>query len=244
MRTLAERSAMSTATVQNVEAGEHASLTAYARLAAALGLELSVGVTDRRRPTTLRDDSDVVHAVMGEVMATGLMARDLPVGMDEPWQHYHFAGRADVVSWEPQRRALLHVENKTQLPDVQDAIGRFRSTQRYLGQALWERLGLPDRPRSETHVMALLWSAENLRVMRRQPSTFRATWPDPRAAFDDWLLGEPPVTGMHTTLVLLDPFAEGRQRRMVGIDEALGDVRARVTGYADAAARLRRDRPG
>lgn len=244
MRALASKAAVSTGMVQRVEAGEHASLTLYARLAQALAMELNVEVADARRPTTLRQDADLVHAAMGETAAARLMALGFPVGIDEPWQHYHFAGRADVVSWDVERRALLHIEDKTQLPDVQDAVGRFKSTQAYLGRALWERLGLPGRPRSETHVMALLWSTEVLRVMRRQPSTFRATWPDPMAAFDDWLRGEPPSSGMHTTLVLLDPFASGRQRRMVGIDEALGDVRARIAGYAEAADRLRRSRPG
>ncbi|MFN8518830.1 MAG: helix-turn-helix transcriptional regulator [Chloroflexota bacterium] len=244
MRDLARRAAISTGMVQRVEAGERASLTVYARLAQALGIGLNVQMTDAQRPTTRRQDSDLVHAAMGEIEVSELAARGYAMALDEPWQHYHFAGRADVVAWDLERQALLHIENKGQLPDVQDGIGRFKATQAYLGGVMWERRGLSGRPRSETHVLAVLWSAEVLRVMRRQPSTFRATWPDPMTAFEGWLRGEPPAPGAHATLVLLDPFASGRQRRMVGIDEALGDVRPRVAGYAEAAARLRRAHPG
>lgn len=244
MRELASRAAISTGMVQRVEAGERASLTVYARLAQTLSLEFGVQMTDTHRPTTRRQDSDLVHAAMGEVEASELAARGCAITLDEPWQHYHFAGRADVVAWDLERQALLHIENKGQLPDVQDGVGRFKATQAYLGAIMWERLGLRGRPRSETHVLVALWSAEVLRVMRRQPSTFRATWPDPMTAFEGWLRGEPPSTGTHATLVLLDPFASGRQRTMVGIEEALGDVRPRVADYAEAAARLRRAHPG
>ena len=177
---------------------------------------------------------------MGELEARILAAHGYKVSLDEPWQHYHFAGRADVIGWDDSRRAMLHVENKSQLPDVQDGLGRFHGTQRYLSTALGARLVPGGRPASETHVLAVLWSSEVLRVIRRQPATFRATFPDPIEAFRRWCEGDPPGTGFHSTIVLIDPFATDRQRLMVGLDEALDGVRPRVAGYAEAAARLRR----
>jgi hypothetical protein len=44
---------------------------------------------------------------------------------------------------------------------------------------------------------------------------------------------------MSSTLVVLDPLAEGRQRRYVGLDVAL-TTRPRHRGYAEIAARLGR----
>jgi hypothetical protein len=57
---------------------------------------------------------------------------------------------------------------------------------------------------------------------------------------DAWLRGDPPTHGASTAFVLLDPFATGRQQRILGLDAALGNTRSRVRGYADAAGRLRR----
>ncbi len=37
--------------------------------------------------------------------------------------------------------------------------------------------------------------------------------------------------------MLLDPFAAGRQKALVGLDAALAGVKPRVRGYAEAAAR-------
>lgn len=239
IRTLAGKAALSYGIVQRIETGGPASLTAYARLAQALGLELQVAMVDQRRATTLRQDADLLHATLGELETQLLVPYGRPVGIDEPWQHYHFAGRADLVTWDLERQALLHIENKTRLPDVQDAIGRFKSTQAYLGRALWERLGMPGRPRAETHVMVALWSTEVLRVVRRQPSVFRSTFPDAPDALEAWLRGDPPAHGTTSAFVVLDPFANGRQRRMIGLDAVLGKARPRMAGYAEAATRLR-----
>lgn len=239
IRALAVKAVLSYGIVQRVESGGPASLTAYARLAQVLNLELQVAIVDPRRATTLRQDSDLLHALLGELEAKLLVPHGRPVGIDEPWQHYHFAGRADLVTWDVKRQALLHIENKTQLPDLQDAIGRFKSTQAYLGRALWQRLGLPGRPRSEAHIMVALWSAEVLRVIRRQPSVFRSTFPDTPEVFQMWLRGDPPTHGTTTAFVVLDPFATGRQRGMIGLGAALAGARPRMAGYAEAATRLR-----
>ncbi len=230
--------------VQRVEAGAHASMTVYARLAQALSLELKVEVSDARRRTTIREDADLVHSAMGESEAALLGACGYPVGLDEPWQHYHFAGRADVLAWSVERRALLRFENKTRFPDVQDAIGQFTSGRTYLGTAVWQRLGFAGPPVSQAHVMVALWSSEVLRVIRRQPATFRSTWPDSMEVLAAWLRGDPPSTGVSSLLILLDPFASARQRPMTSLEHALGGVRPRVAGYAEAAARLRQRTAG
>lgn len=175
---------------------------------------------------------------MGEREVALLARHGSQCATDEPWQHYQFAGRADVLAWDVTGRQLLHIENKTQLPDVQDAVGRFRSATAYLARSLADRLGFA-QPRSETHVMVALWSAEVLSVLRRSPSTFRALDRGGQASLEAWLTGERPPDGRHAGFLLLDPFAEGRRRTMLSLDEALDGARARVADYARAAARIR-----
>ena len=42
----------------------------------------------------------LVHATMGEPELAYLRGRGYGVGVEEPYQHYQFAGRADVVAWD------------------------------------------------------------------------------------------------------------------------------------------------
>ncbi len=92
---------------------------------------------------------------------------------------------------------------------------------------------------TQTHVMVGLWSAEVLRALRIRAASFQALCPDEPDAWSAWLSGEPANPGATATFVLLDPFATGRQRAFLSLEEALGGARSRVRGYADAADRLR-----
>jgi DNA-binding XRE family transcriptional regulator len=172
---LARRAGVSVATVHHVEAGRPASLETYARIASALGLRLDAAMSDPRHPAGR--SGDPVHAVMGELEATTLRPHGFGVAMDEPYQHYQFAGRADVVAWDVDRRALLHLENRTRFPNFQEAAGAFNAKRAYLGRALAERLGVPGW-RSETHVMVVVWTAEAVHDLRRFEASMRATCPD------------------------------------------------------------------
>lgn len=239
VRAFAAKAGVATGTIHNVETGEPASIEIYVRIAKALKHELSMDLTRPGRPPAARDGADLVHAFMGEVEAAVLRTHGGGLSIDEPWQHFHFAGRADVLHWDIDRDALLHLENRTGFPDVQDALGRFTGKRRYLATALAASLGFARPPRTETHVIVALWSNEVMRVLRRDAVTFQVTCPDPPDAFLAWWAGRPPEDSKTTSLVLFDPFATGRQRRFLSLEDALGTARARVHDYADAAERIR-----
>jgi transcriptional regulator with XRE-family HTH domain len=237
---LAEKAAMSIATVHRIEFGAASSVDGYARLAVALGLEARFALGSER-PTAAVRDADAVHAAMGEVEAAHLLGRTHEVLLDEPYQHYQFAGRADLVAIDRPRRALLHLENRTRFPDIQGAIGSYASKRAYLGAELAERLGIRGGFASETHVMVALWSSEVLHALRLREATFRSACPDPPEAFVAWWAGEPPATGSTSTLVILDPIAGQRttRRRWIGLEQ-VREVEPRYRGYADALTALRR----
>jgi transcriptional regulator with XRE-family HTH domain len=242
IRELAARAGVSSTHVQWMESGHAASLEAYVRVSTALGLRLDPRLVDPRRRASVRPQDDLVHAAMGEVLAGRLEPFGLPVAMDEPFQHYQFAGRADLLSWSVERRALLHVENRTRFPNLQETFGSFNTKRRYLPTVLAERLGIRGGWLSVTHVMAALWSAEVLHTIRRHRASFAAVCPDDAAAFRAWLEGSPPNAGESSTLLLIDPVARPRQRLFVDGEAVMQAARPRYAGYADAARALgRRD---
>lgn len=236
--TLAEKAGVSRSAVYLVEAGKSASMEMPVRLAAALGWRLDLQLIDpRHRGEPPIRSADPVHSAMGEFEAGHLRASGFPVGIDEPYQHYQFAGRADVVAWDLERRSLLHIENRTRFPDFQESAGSFNAKRAYLGVALGERLGVR-RWSSETHVMAALWSAEVLHSLRLRPESFRSLCPDPADAFSAWWAGKAPKSGATSAMVVLDPLAVGRQRGYTDLADALGVARPRHRGYADAASKV------
>jgi transcriptional regulator with XRE-family HTH domain len=243
LRQLSERAGVSPALVHRLERGDPLSLETYARVAVALDLRPELVAIDPRKRERVVRTEDPVHAAMGEVEARRLRSHSFNVAIDEPYQHYQFAGRADVLAWDLERRALLHIENRTRFPNLQDAFGSYNAKRAYLSAALSDRLGVGHRGwETVTHAMVVLWSAEALHAIRLHLESFRATCPDGSATFEGWWAGMPPDDGAVTsTLVVFDPVA-GRARVLVGM-ERIGSVRPRYRGYADAATAVSRASP-
>jgi transcriptional regulator with XRE-family HTH domain len=233
-RELGARAQVAAATVLGVEAGRRASLDVYSRLAVALGLPLDLTLGARRARSYPRTDR--VHAAMGELEAGLLASHGYELAIDYPYQHYQFAGRADVLAWSLEKAALLHIENRTRFPDLQDAAGSFNAKCRYLAPIVAQDVGL-ERFVSQTHVMVGLWSAEVIHAVRVRQATFRALCPDDDEPLMAWLRGSPPQ-GSSRSFVLLDPLARPRQRVVIGLDAVLAGARPRIRGYRQAAEQL------
>jgi transcriptional regulator with XRE-family HTH domain len=226
-------------TVYDIESGRVGSIETYVRVADALRLAADFRLADpRKREPLTRRAADPVHAAMGEVEAAHFRGLGFEVGLDEPFQHYQFAGRADLVAWSVEHGAMLHIENKTRFPDLQESFGSFNSKRSYFGAELAARVAVR-KWRSETHVIAALWSADALRTVRAHAASFASVCPDSVDAFAAWWRGKPPATGRHAILMVFDP-AEGRRsdrRRWLGLDELEG-ARPRYRDYADAVELL------
>lgn len=184
MREVAGRAGVAPSVVHDAEQGRLVSTDSWIRIALVLDLrpDLTLTVARRRSPTV---GGDPVHAAMGEVQAAQLRRSSTWLGIDEPYQIYQFAGRADVLAADLERRALLHIENRTQFPNLQEAAGSYNAKRAYLAQVIGDRLGVT-RWASETHVLAALWSAEALHAVRLRTESFRAMCPDPEDDFVSW----------------------------------------------------------
>ena len=245
LRTVADRAGVAIGVVHDAEAGSVLTLESYARLAAALGLRPSLDLADPRARTGTRapgDSADLVHAAMGELEARALKRPGRTLAIDEPYQHYQFAGRADVLAWD--RENLLHIENRTRFPNLQEAAGSYNAKRQYLAGSIAARAAVGPRGwRSVTHVMACLWSSEVLHAIRLRRASFDALCPDPPDALLVWLRGEAPAAGVTSTLVVLDPLVpfESRRRTLTAVGPSDEPPRPdpRHRGYADAAEALR-----
>lgn len=114
---LALKAGVSRTTIYTIERGQQVSLEAAVRVALALGLRPELDLIDpRQRAARAERWQDPVHSFMGEFEAGHLRKLSLPVALDEPYQHFHFAGRADLVAWNIATCALLHIENRTRFP--------------------------------------------------------------------------------------------------------------------------------
>lgn len=226
-----------------LESGEPVSLETYARVTTALDLRAELLALDaRQRQKAGQGAQDFVHAAMGELEASRLRSNGFPLAIDEPYQHYQFAGRADVVAWDLERRALLHMENRTAFPNVQEALGSYAAKRSYLADVLAERLSVPrGRWASVSHCIVALWSAEVMHAVRLRPESFRSACPDPETDVIGWWSGQPPVNhGVSSAFVLLDPAPDVSDRRRFGSLEDALRARPRYGDYADAAAHLKR----
>lgn len=239
VRELAAAAGLGRGTVSDIETGQSGALETYVRLAEALRLRPEYELIDpRRREPLTRRAADPVHAAMGEAQTAHLRKIGFEVGLDEPFQHYQFAGRADVIAWSVERAALLHIENRTRFPDIQDSIGSFNNKRRFLGAELASLRGVA-RWRSETHVIAALWSTEVMRTLRSHGASFASVCPDPPDALEAWWRGEPTLGGRRSILLLFDPIAGRRsdRRRWAPLAD-LPFVRPRYRDYADTVAAL------
>jgi transcriptional regulator with XRE-family HTH domain len=246
LRAVADRAGVALGVVHDAEAGSVRTLESYARLAVALGLRPSLDLAEARARSgtraTANDSADLVHAAMGELEARALKRPGRTLAIDEPYQHYLFAGRADVLAWD--RENLLHIENRTRFPNLQEAAGAYNAKRQYLAGSIEDRAGIGPRGwRSVTHVMACLWSSKVLHSLRRSRASFDVLCPDPPDALLAWLRGEPPAAGVTSTLVVLDPLVPfGSRRRTIAAGAAGPEpprLEPRYRGYADAPEALR-----
>jgi hypothetical protein len=116
--------------------------------------------------------------------------------------------------------------------------GSWNAKRAYLADSLSARLAV--RFVSVTHVMVAAWTGEVLHAIRMHPETFRALAPDSADAFTAWWEGRPPLSGSSSTMILVDPKAQGRTRRWIDLDAAIRGARPRYGGYRDLVQALAR----
>ncbi len=119
---LAAAAGRAQATISEIERGHVGSMTVDSVRSVAAALGATLGLEVRWRGADLarlldREHARIVESVVGVVRTAGW-----EVTVEWSFSHFGERGSIDVLGWSPIRRALLIVEVKSQLVDLQDLL--------------------------------------------------------------------------------------------------------------------------
>ena len=126
--------------------------------------------------------------------------------MEYTFNHFGERGSVNIVAWHPSRRALLIVEVKTRLLDVQELLATFDRKCRIVPSLLRRQRAW--NPVIIGRLLVVADGTSQRRVVRAHAHTFEATLPDSARRVRSWLRDPvhplaaiwfvPPTTGDRT----------------------------------------------
>ncbi|MEO8245917.1 MAG: helix-turn-helix transcriptional regulator [Chloroflexota bacterium] len=167
---LAPRAGVSREAVSRIERGEMLGMTVGTvdRIVRAVGGEASLMA--HWRGEQLDRLVDAVHAAVQQSAADQLARAGWVVRVEVSFNHYGDRGRIDVMAWHPRVRALLVVEVKSAIGDLQDMLGRLDIKAR-VARTVGRSLGWTDVTGVVPAIVVRDGEAAR-RVIRRHPALF------------------------------------------------------------------------
>jgi transcriptional regulator with XRE-family HTH domain len=169
----------------DLEAGrlEDVSLRTARRLCTRLGIELVVEA--RWRGGEIDRLLDEGHAAIVERVAAALTQTGWTVEPEFTFNEFGDRGSVDVLAWRPDRRALLLVEVKTAVTDLQAMLLSMSRKVRVVPAVVardrgWER-------RAFGRVLVVLATSANRRVVRKHHAVFDAALPAGAIEVRQWI---------------------------------------------------------
>jgi len=225
---VADAAGVSRPIVSLIECGglEHTSIHLIRRVAGALGVSLQLA--PRWRGADLAKLLDEKHALMVRAVVVRLAAHGWQALPEHSFNVRGEQGSIDVFAWHPPTRALLSVEVKTKLADLQDLLAKM-DRKRRLGPALARELGWSPLVVGSILVMpAETWARH---AVDRFGPIFDAALPTRAADVRRWL--RQPQRDLRGVWFLLIDTTGGTKRR------AGGSVRVRPRRSAAATVTSR-----
>jgi transcriptional regulator with XRE-family HTH domain len=186
---LAGRSGVSPATISRLERGHPGSLTLDTIRRVAAALDIRIDLTPRWRAGDLDRLLNAKHSQLHELVARWF-AEELPAWVLAPEVSYAIYGErgvVDIVAWHPGRRAILVIELKTDIVDVNQLIGKVGEKARLIRQIVrdrgWDPLSV------STWVIVAAGRTNRARLAAHR-SVLRAAFPTDGRGIRAWL-GDP-----------------------------------------------------
>jgi transcriptional regulator with XRE-family HTH domain len=162
---------------------ERVSITRIRRVCAALGIDFAV---DLRYRGALGDRLlDRGHAALVERVVTELQTLGWIVRPEFTFNVYGDRGSVDILAWHPGRRALLIVEVKTRLGDLQALLMAMSKKVRVVPGVAADEMGWSRSAFARVVVMADTHA--NRSTVTAHAATFAATFPGRTVACRAWL---------------------------------------------------------
>jgi HTH-type transcriptional regulator / antitoxin HipB len=138
---VASRASVSPSTISRLERGHPGSLTLDTIRSVAAALDIRVDLVARWRAGDLDRLLNSKHSQLHELVARWF-AKELPAWVLAPevsYAIYSERGVIDIVAWHPGRRAILVIELKTDVVDVNQLIGKVGEKARLIRQIVRDR---------------------------------------------------------------------------------------------------------
>ena len=208
-RTVGARSGVSQQTVSTIELGQldRVDLATLRRVGAALGID--VPFAPRWRGPELDRLLDAGHADLVESVVRQLPTASWLPELEWSFNRYGERGAVDVLAWHAGARALLIVEVKTRIVDLQDLLGRLDRKARIAPELLARDRGW--RPEAIGRVVVLPEGSTSRDAIDRHRAIFDATLPGRNLDVRRWL--REPHGGLRAVWFLRPTHGAGQPRR-------------------------------
>jgi len=184
-RDLAPSAGVSQASVSRFERGQLAHLRVDTIRRIARALEMEIVFEARWRGGELARLRDAEHAALVERCVTLLKQHGWQVIPEYTFNHFGDRGSVDILTWHPEHKALLLVEVKSRLTDLQDLVATLHRKRRVVPRLVADEHGWQA---SAIGVLVFVDGATaNRSLVARHAATFGAAFPDRAADARRWL---------------------------------------------------------
>lgn len=187
---LSQRAGVAQATVSRIERGHVESLSIATLRRVASELDIRVDLIGRWRAGDLDRLLNANHSRLHESVARAF--RDVPGWITAPevsFSIYGERGVIDILAWHPGRRALLVIELKTDIADVNELLGtahrKLRNAVRVAIDQGWIRRG--ESPPSVSLWVIVAPGRTNRRRVAEHAAMIRSALPSDGRAMTRWL---------------------------------------------------------
>jgi transcriptional regulator with XRE-family HTH domain len=233
---VADRAGVSRSTISRLERGLVDGMTVSSLRAISRALGMPSILSFGWRSPEVERLRDRLHAAMVEQVVSMLVKLGWESAPERSFNHYGERGSADILAWHAASRALLVVETKSRLYDLQDALVTLDRKRRLLPGLAARDLGW--RAQVVGVVLVLPEMSTHRHVVERHAATFRAAFPQRQWEIREWLARPTAdLRGLWFLPVSHDDGIGQRARRRRASKRTRGAVRqvASRSGKPDAA---------
>lgn len=182
---VAVRAGVCQQTVSNIERGRFGAVQTDVLAAVAEAIQADLALTLRWRGPKLARLLDRRHAQLQNRVAGLLAAAGWEIHVEESFNFYGERSSVDVLAWRPDRRALLLVEIKSELVDLQETIRTLDMKARVVPDAMFRSRGW--RPTAVAAVLVLPDATVHRNAVARHAALLAAALPARTLAVRRWV---------------------------------------------------------